>query len=664
MAMPCSTGSAYTFPEENDKWPTWRTAITEKLGLAATLVTEFKEIATSTIALFGQVPGTYLFPAHTAAAKTVTVPVVSNPTYPTVPNLPDPVDPGTIDITIDPVTPITRPDFIPLSTISDVVIPPWTLGDLNYHPSIVPTPSSDGSIPTDTTELAPIDPIDVPVPPPWVTPTLTSPDLPVIIDPIIPVWEDVVWPDYFDVDAPVFDNLPPSLNLDPGNMDYNSNINTALGDAIYDGLIHGGTGLAPEVEEAIFQRESERSLLVHNDQMTRIAAEWAKGGFNLPTSMLGSLLMEADNNYVNKRLDTSRDIAIKQAELALTNTHFILNQAQTMEARMLAWFGEIAKRAYEVSRSLLEFGIERYKAEIQAFNALVDIYKTRAQVFEITTAATVKRLEGYRLRLEAAKLTGELNKVNVDVYKAQLDGLMIYINKYRAEMDGAKVHMEIEQLKIQEYKERINAFHVRVQAASAGYGMWNTKVDSEAKQITSYAAGADAWAKRVQGIKVGVDAEAAQVNAEADTNKSLATVFEADIKGYEATVKSRIEEAIAKTKIYEAEISGYLTQVKAMEITKQTQLRIIETQIKAAEEEFTQNLERAKMEFEEVLAEWKLSPQTWDDLNKIRGQIVAAALNAEALTTHLSEGISFSTGTSESTSQSCSEQHYFDDTTV
>jgi hypothetical protein len=667
-----TTSSAFTGlakPVTSD-WATWSSAITSKFGLANEFIRRLLGPNGNCIlemqrSLFGDPNHIFQIATYQTASETVRFSTMLDPSWPIVNEVEDPEDPGTLTVTIDSVPDAPRPQFLNLSSMSDVNIPPWTLpNSVPWDPSVVPTPSADGSVPTDTTILAPILPIDTPDVPEWVTPVLHSPDDPIITAPIIPKWTEPVWPPYFDETEPVYTLLPPNINIDGGNMNYTSAITTELANVIYNGLLYGGTGLHPDVETAIFQRETERDLLVHNDQMTRLAADWAKGGFNLPTSMLNSMFMEADNNYTNKRLDISRDIAIKQAEMAQVNTHFFITNAQTMEQRMINWFGEIAKRAYDVSRSMVEFSLERYKLEISGFNTLVDLYKTKAQVYEIVTAAILKRLEGYRFQLEAAKLTGEINKINVDVYKAQLDGLMIYINKYRAEMDGAKVNMEIEQLKIQEYKARIDAYHVKVQAAVAGYGMWTTKVDAEAKEISAYSAGADAWAKRVQGIKIGIDAEAAQINAEADTNKSYATVYDADTKAYDSHTKAHIEEAIAKTKIYQSQMEGYATSVRAMEIVKNTQLKIIEGKLKAAEEEFKQHLEIAKMDFQEKLEEWRLLPETWDNLTKIWGQVVAAALNAESLTTHVSQGLSYSIGESKSDSNSCTENHNYDETTI
>ena len=668
--MASCTGDGYVRLDKpkTEDWVKWATAIGDKFGLAHEFIDLLLKAGgqlEGQKSLFGNPNDMFEIAYHAPAESTVQFSTMLDQIWPVVPNFIDPRLPDDLVVTIPGVNDPPRPEFLDLTDIGPVNIPPWTLPDLvPWDPSVVPNPSADGNVPTDSTELSPLDNIIVPPVPDWVTPLLHSPDDPVITIPIIPPWEDPVWPPYFDETEPIYSLLPPAINIEGGNMDYHSIITQELTNVIYDGLLNGGTGLHPDVETAIFQRETERSLLIHQDQMTRLSAEWAKGGFNLPTSMLNSMFMEADNNYTNKRLDTSRDIAIKQAELAQTNTHFFITNAQTMEQRMIAWFGEIAKRAYEVSRSIVEFSLERYKLEITGFNTLVDLYKTKAQVYEIVTAAIIKRLEGYRLRLEAAKLTGEINKINVEVYKAQLDGLMIYINKYKAEMEGAKTHLEIEQLKIQEYKERINAYHVKVQAAVAGYGMWTTKVDAEAKEIAAYSAGADAWAKRVQGIKVGVDAQAAQISAEADTNKSYATVYDADIKAYDSHTKSHIEQAIAETKIYQAQMEGYSTSVKAMEIAKNTALKIIEGKLKSAEEEFKQHLEIAKMDFQEKLEEWRLPPETWDNITKIWGQVVAAALNAESLTTHLSQGISWSVGESKSDSISCTENHNFDDTTI
>jgi hypothetical protein len=104
---------------------------------------------------------------------------------------------------------------------------------------------------------------------------------------------------------------------------------------IYD--ISTGTPAIPvAIETAIFQRDTERAVLVHQDNLDRISAEWAKRGFTLSNAILASQLSQAEIDYANKRLDMSRDIAIKNFELSDANTKFAVQQGLICIANKVA----------------------------------------------------------------------------------------------------------------------------------------------------------------------------------------------------------------------------------------------------------------------------------------------------------------------------------------
>ena len=90
----------------------------------------------------------------------------------------------------------------------------------------------------------------------------------------------------------------------------------------YD-LTNGVTGIDPAKENDIWYRDQEREAIMVNEAKEKIAAEWSKRCFDLPDGVLVAQLTQAEIDYRNKFLDRSRDIAIKQADLAFQNTQFI-----------------------------------------------------------------------------------------------------------------------------------------------------------------------------------------------------------------------------------------------------------------------------------------------------------------------------------------------------
>lgn len=85
-------------------------------------------------------------------------------------------------------------------------------------------------------------------------------------------------------------------------------------------LMVGGTGLKPEIEQAIFNRETERAQFANQEAKDKQTSDWAESkGFSLPDGVLTAMYAEIDKKYQDDRLATSRTIAIEQAQLEQRN---------------------------------------------------------------------------------------------------------------------------------------------------------------------------------------------------------------------------------------------------------------------------------------------------------------------------------------------------------
>lgn len=158
--------------------------------------------------------------------------------------------------------------------------------------------------------------------------------------------------------------------------------------------------ISSSVETDIFNRETERAELLHQDALDDIANEWSKRGYTLPNAYLLAALSLEIVNYTNKRLDISRDIAIKNFELTDANMKFAIQQG-------LAY---IINRI-EVYKSEIQAEISRIDAEVKVYLAQVEVYRGEAQVYAITVDAAVKEFEA---KYKAAMMEAEINLKIVD----------------------------------------------------------------------------------------------------------------------------------------------------------------------------------------------------------------------------------------------------------
>lgn len=205
----------------------------------------------------------------------------------------------------------------------------------------------------------------------------------------------------------------------------------------YD-LANGVTGLDPDVEDDIWRRGQERDRIALDEAKEKIAAEWSKRGFNLPDGVLTAQLTQAETEYMNKRLDTSRDITIKQAEMAFQHTQFIIQQIIAMETLLI-------NAVVEGNRTLIQeyiANMDGYKAQVQA---AIEKLTTNIRIYEATVNA-------FRAKAEAQ---AAIAHVDIAAADAQIRTAVAQMEMYVREAEIMTKNAQI-------------AAQLRVSAAEAG----------------------------------------------------------------------------------------------------------------------------------------------------------------------------------------------------
>ncbi len=210
-----------------------------------------------------------------------------------------------------------------------------------------------------------------------------------------------------------------------------TNIDT-IGDAILTKLLSdiqsSSPAISPTVETAIFERESERAVILHQATLDAIADEWSKRGFTLPNAFLLAFLSQAEIDYTNKRLDISRDIAIKNFELTDTNMKFAIQQGLAYVANRI-----------EVYKTEVSAEIARIDALVRTYIGEMQGYQTQAQVFTALADIDLKAFDS-QLRQELAH--AELIIKNTDIAMRnyeQMNGLKIEAVKAIGAMNAQMV---------------------------------------------------------------------------------------------------------------------------------------------------------------------------------------------------------------------------------
>jgi hypothetical protein len=226
-----------------------------------------------------------------------------------------------------------------------------------------------------------------------------------------------------DVNVMVDDLTPPSiddfvgtppgaapditLNL-PNDLAESDAVNEAIRAKLLHDITEGSPAVPEEIEDAIFNRENERSVLLLADELDRISAEWSKRRFTLPNAILAALITQAEIDHANKRKDVSRDIAIKSFELSDANTKFAIEKG-------IAWYA----MRIQTYTAKVQAEIARIEAIVKAYIGEAQVYQATAQVYSTLTDAKVKKFDAeVKMALTRAELIikdAELDMKNYEI---------------------------------------------------------------------------------------------------------------------------------------------------------------------------------------------------------------------------------------------------------
>ncbi len=192
-------------------------------------------------------------------------------------------------------------------------------------------------------------------------------------------------------------------------------------------------------------------------------------GFSLPDGMLAHSIAELQKEYENRRIDRSREIAIKQAELEQTNLCKSLELASNLMAHIIGLEIEYEKLVLEAQNLTAKYANEYIGMQIEVYKAQVEAYRIRAQVYETLIRSELAKVEVYKAQLEGQKLIGEINEQTVKIYSERMRAISILIDAYKSEIQAMTAELEMEKTKIEANKLQFDAWAKKADVAIAKY---------------------------------------------------------------------------------------------------------------------------------------------------------------------------------------------------
>jgi len=478
-----------------------------------------------------------------------------------LPSFPDiglelPDDPGTAPVyqNISPVVPGTAPRF---SATAPSFSLPSKPSELSPFYETLPSIDLAAEFPDAPEIIQPLAPtfVDhaIPVKPTTVLPSFsgTRPDAPADMTTDLAVEME----DAYRTAAPQFINMAAGyvdaelLKINPQYHAQLARIETQL-----TKYLDGGTGLKPEIEEAIYNRARARNEVEAKKVQDSVFADTAARGFTLPGGAMVSAMARARQDAANNANKTSNEIAIAQAEMEQKNLQFaVTTSAGLRTAAMsaaLSYLQNIVSlngQAMEYAKGVVNAMVETYNAVVRVYTAKLEGYKTEAQVFQALLQAALAGIEVYKAEIQALQALTQVDQAKVNVYRARIDVLTALTGMYKTQVDAVVSKASLERLRVDVFQAQVQAYGTQVQAKNAEWQGYTAQIAGQEAEAKVFSTRAQAYSAEVAGYKAQIDAKAVEVQAISTTNDARAKQYTAAWDAYKVTAQAKGE--VARTKL-------------------------------------------------------------------------------------------------------------------
>jgi len=470
-----------------------------------------------------------------------------------------------------------------------------------------------------------------------------SPSIGDIVIPEPPVLDDIADPKEWAISlptAPVID-IPPfsAQRPDGGNLTKPSNDFSWSEDpytsetldcviARISDFCEGGVGIPDAVWEAIWTKDNDRENRAGTKLITEVNEEWSSRGFQLPQGVQVAQIQEIQQGLQSTAAGRSRDIAIRESDLAIENLRFAVQQGIALESLRGSWYQATQQRLLEAARFSSEFAVSVFNAEIAFYNAQVQMYLADIAVYKAEIEAELARLEVYKTELEGQKIIGELNMQQVQIYTAKVNALGVEIELYNAILAGVKTTVEVDALRIDGYRAEVQAYSARIDAINSEYNGYATAMQGAKIEVDMYSANVNAYATTVQAYSAEVDASAKKAGAEVAVEQYKLEAYKVQILGYTAELDGRVKELQAAVSEYDAGVKGFAAELESKKTDIQAQSANLQSDLSLAQQTTQVNIANAESNAKTALAEADIVQKSLDSIAKVNGAYAGSALAA------------------------------------
>lgn len=501
---------------------------------------------------------------------------------------------------------------------------------------------------------------------PVINTDISMPEAPAITMPEMEAMEQITIPQFQMPELPDFDGRPPSADhIVVPNVFVNWSEPTYASELLDElqgkvrGMMAGGTGLPPAVEDALFARARERGSVETQRAVQEAVDAWAGRNFSMPPGMLAKQASVIREQGRLNAAELNRDVMTQAAQWEIENIRFAVQQGMALEQLTANIFENAAKRMFEVARFQAEAQINVFNAQVGLFNAQNSAFQTLAQVYRTKLDGALAKLQAYKASIDAQVAIGQINQQRVEVFKAKLTGVQASVELFTSLMRGAQVRADVIKNQFDAYRADVQAYAEQVGAEKVKFDAYEAQVKGEVAKAGVFDTQARAYASTIQGLanKSDIRAKGAQLKLEAA--RVHIQKYLADLDGYKTKIGASLQQVQFGTSVYQAQIEGWKARASTSVAASEVQARFADmstrTNIAFSEMQIAQynaNIQKAAQQAQITLEGAKA-------MGQYSAQLAAGAMSAMHVSASVSGSGSQNDSFSQSTSTSTSTSHNY-----
>jgi len=214
-------------------------------------------------------------------------------------------------------------------------------------------------------------------------------------------------------------------------------------------ITNGGTGIPVAIEQQIWQRSHDRIGYDNTRAAASAYVEFSARGFPMPTGALAGRLQEIRYDGLAKGADQSRETAIKQIDIQITNIRLAVQHAITLRQQAVQKALEYVRELMSAGPMATQYAASMYQSQAGLAQAAGSYYsaKLHRDTIVLDAAKTMRTtnlgLINASVQASQVERAGELGLINASIQAASVDRTTT-IGLYDAQIKAAEVSRNTE----------------------------------------------------------------------------------------------------------------------------------------------------------------------------------------------------------------------------